>query len=219
MHRPPNHLRSTSATSATPKLQLPHTNPSNPSPPQSRTTHNAPPLLPNRRPHGRFVRHAGRVWRPRPQEAHCGPRAHHELEHCGAVSGLFPPRSASFSLACTCAIANSHFMRSLVVSQPARTSEAHHLVTRRIVLVSSRPTAYPLRRPDLHRDRRAAKHTRHGPLHSGHGYVQRVDIFAGVGPAAVQVPGAGHAIGGSVLDWWVGCACGEGETGLEEVGG
>jgi hypothetical protein len=90
MHRPPNHLRSTSAISATPKLQLPHTNPSNPSPPQSRITHNAPPLLPNRRPHGRFVRHAGRVWRPRPQEAHCGPRAHHELEHCGAVSGLFP---------------------------------------------------------------------------------------------------------------------------------
>jgi hypothetical protein len=110
-------------------------------------------------------------------------------------------------------------MRSFVVSQPARTSEAHHLVTRRIVLVSSRPTAYPLRRPDLYRDRRAAKHTRHGPLHGGHGYVQRVDIFAGVGPAAVQVPGAGHAVGGSVLDWWMGCACGEGEAGLEELGG
>jgi hypothetical protein len=79
------------------------------------------------------------------------------------------------------------------------------------------PAAHPLHRPDLHRHRRAAEHAGDGAFHSGHGHVQRLDILACVGPAEVQVPRAGHAVGGRLFDRRVGCVGGEGKAGLEEV--
>jgi hypothetical protein len=182
----------------------------------TQTTHNAPPFLPNRRPDGRIVRHARRLWRPRPQETHRRPRAHHELEHSGAVSGTFtPPPLPAFAIhkrrcvfePCKFAIGVRTLKRC---SPPIPTfrnpsSQAHA------------PAAHPLHRPDLHRHRRAAEHAGDGAFHSGHGHVQRLDILACVGPAEVQVPRAGHAVGGRVFDRRVGCVGGEGKAGLEEV--
>lgn len=73
--------------------------------------------------------------------------------------------------------------------------------------------AHPLVRLNLRIRRRAAKYARHVALHGGHEHVQRQYIPACAGSAAVQVSGAGDAVGRGVFDWRVGCAGGEGEAG------
>jgi hypothetical protein len=72
--------------------------------------------------------------------------------------------------------------------------------------------AHPLLRLNLHRCARATEHAGYGSLHSGYVDVQWIDLLTRFGSRAVQVPGTRDAFGGTVFDWRVGCACGEGEA-------
>jgi hypothetical protein len=78
------------------------------------------------------------------------------------------------------------------------------------------PIAHTLVRPDFRFGRCAAEYACHGAFHGRHDYVFGLDLSARVGSAAVQVHGAGYAVGRAVFDWRVGCAGGEGEA---EFGG
>jgi hypothetical protein len=72
--------------------------------------------------------------------------------------------------------------------------------------------AHPLLRLNLHRCARATEHAGYGSLHSGYVDVQWIYLPTCFGSRAVQVLGTRDAVGGTVFDWRVGCACGEGEA-------